>query len=188
MCMTLEIYIYSRRTLFFISWNYKPPQRVMLPFWKNEGDRMGHKHHQLLNNICKYWRASHTLFLLSLLLSFCNCVLAPQRFIKFNIHCAGRFQSFHLAVRDGTEQDGQQEQRSAVMLPHSHAGRLFAFQMLRFVVILREERVAVVLPLTFSLAPEVTLEKKAMDVQLSSGVTGLYFCKISQVISGETPP
>lgn len=82
------LYIYSRRTLFFISWNYKPPQRVMLPFWKNEGDRMGHKHHQLLN-ICKYWRASHALFLLLLLLSFCNCVLAPQCFIKFNIHCAG---------------------------------------------------------------------------------------------------
>lgn len=94
--------------------------------------------------------------------------------------------SFNLAVRDGTEQDGQQEQHSTVMLPHSHTGWLFAFQMLCFVVILQEERVAVVLPLTFSLAPELSLEKKAMDVQLSSGMTRLYFRKISQVISGET--
>lgn len=148
---------------------------------------MGHKHQQLLNNICKYWHAYYALFLLLLLLYFCNCVLAPQHFIEFDIHCAGHFQSINLTTRRGTEQDGRWEKHVTAVFPNSHTGWLFPCQMLSFVVILWEERVAIVLSPTFSLAPEVSLEKKAMDLQLSSGMTRLYFCKISRVISGETP-
>ena len=121
---------------------------------------------------------------------FCCCyyfifVTAPQHFIKFDIHCARHFQSLNLTTRRSTEQDGQQKCVTA-MLPNSHTGWLFTCEMLSFVIILWEERVAIVLSLTFSFAPEVSLEKKAVDLQLSSGMTRLYFCKISQVISGET--
>lgn len=63
---------------------------------------------------------------------------------------------------------------------------IFTFQMLSFAV--WEERAATVLSLTFSLAPRVSLRKKAMDIQLSSGMSRLSFCKMSQVISGETLP
>lgn len=148
---------------------------------------MGHKHQQLLNNICKYWHTYYALVLLLLLLYFCNCVMAPQHFIKFDIHCAKHFQSVNLTTRRGMEQDRQWEKRVTATLPSSHTGSLFTFQMLSFVVILWEERLVIVLSLTFSLAPEVSLEKKAMVLQLSLGVTRLYFCKIPQVISGETP-
>lgn len=44
-------------------------------------------------------------------------------------------------------------------------------------MIFREERVTIVLSLTYSLSPEMSLEKKVMNLQLGSGVTGLYSAK-----------
>lgn len=87
-------------------------------------------------------------------------MVAPQHFITFDIHCARHFHSVNLTTRRGTEQDRQWEKRVRAPLPKCHTGWLFTLQMLSFVVTLWEERLAIVLSLTFSLAPEVSLEKR----------------------------
>lgn len=54
----------------------------MLPFWKNKGDRMGHKHRRLLNNTCKHGDAYYALFML-LLFSWLHA--DTRRFIRFSV-------------------------------------------------------------------------------------------------------
>lgn len=67
-------------------------------------------------------------------------------------------------------------------IPNPHPSWAFTLQVLSFVVILKGNYNYF---MSFSLAPEGSLEKKDVGLQLSLDRTRLSFCKTSQVISGE---